>query len=170
MIPLILAPIIAELAKNGLNLIGNAILNKGKDVIEDKLGVKVDELLVTDEGKQKLLQLQTDHEQFLINSAIEDRKVDLEFYKLDAADRASAREREIHAMEAPDAGWLNRNIVPILALTIIAGGLATINWSPEADVRLGAISLVTLVLGYYFGNTSSNWRKDSTINTLAKKD
>ena len=167
-IPLILAPILAKLATSGLDLIGSAILAKGKDFIEDKLGVDIESQMQTEEGRLKLQQLQLDHETELLKYALEDRKVDLDFYKADTADRDSARQREVAVISNADNNWLNKNLVPILALVMTIGGLCTLYFHPDTEVRMAAVSIITMVLGYYFGNTSSNWKKDSTINTLAK--
>lgn len=166
MIPLLLAPILAQLAQSGLSLIGNAVLNKGKDVVEKTLGVNLEDSLATQEGKYKLLQLQLDHEEALLAAATEDRKVDMEFYKVEAADRDSARDMNIKVNESEYASWLTKNIVPIIALIVVIGGGFMIAFSPEADVRLGVTSIVTLVLGFYFGTTASSKIKDSTINRM----
>lgn len=168
MIPLILAPLLAKLAESGLSLIGNAVLNKGKQVVEDKLGVSLDSMVETEQGKQALLQLQTDHEEFLITAALDNRKLDLEFYKEDAADRAGARSMNTDINNSEHSSWLSKNIAAILAVIVVVGGGFMIAFAPEADVRLGATSIVTLVLGYYFGTTSSSHRKDTTIQSLAQ--
>jgi hypothetical protein len=161
MTPLLLAPLLAKLAESGLNLIGNAVLNKGKQVVEEKLGVSLDDELATDEGRQALLQLQTEHEQFLITAAIENRKIDM-------ADTANARAREV-AIAATDSSWLAKNIVPLLAILVTVGGGFIVTFSPEADVRLGVISIIMLVLGYYFGTSKGNDRQTAAIQDLAAK-
>lgn len=168
MIPIILAPLLAKLAESGLSLIGNAVLNKGKQVVEEKLGVSLDDALSTEEGKLKLQQLQVDQEEALLNLALENRKVDLEFYQLDMADKASARTREVAIVDSPNSTWLNKNLVPMLALGIICAGLCTLYFHPDTEVRMAAVSLVTMVISYYFGNSSSAWKKDSTISAIAR--
>lgn len=159
MVPLLLAPLLAKLAESGLTLIGNAVLNKGKQVVEEKLGVSLDTELETLEGKQALLQLQTEHEQFLLTAAIENRKIDM-------ADTADARAREV-AIAATDSSWLAKNIVPILALVVTVGGGLGMIYSPEDDVRLGLASIISLVLGYYFGTSKGNDRQAAAIQNLA---
>jgi hypothetical protein len=168
MIPLILAPLLAKLAESGLSLIGNAVLNKGKDFVEEKLGVSLEDSVATEQGKQALLQLQTDHEEALIAAAIENRKVDLDFYKADAADRSSARDMNTAINESAYSSWLSKNIVPMIALIVVVGGGLLIGFSPEADVRLGVTSIVTLVLGFYFGTSASSKIKDVTIASMAQ--
>lgn len=160
MIPLLLAPLLAKLAESGLSLIGNAVLNKGKELVEEKLGVDLSAELETEEGKQVLLQMQTEHEQFLIIAALEDRKVTL-------ADVANARAREV-ALASTDVSWLAKNIVPVLALLVTIGGGAGMIYSPQDDVRLGLASIISLVLGYYFGTSKGNDRQVATIQNLSQ--
>lgn len=167
MIPILLAPLLTKLAESGLNLLGNAVLNKGKQVVEDKLGVSLDAVVETEEGRQQLLQLQTDHEEELLELAIADRKVDLEFYQVDAADRDSARAMNSAIATSADATWLAKNITPILALIVVVGGGAMIGLSTETDIRMAAVGIVTLVLGFYFGTSNANRLKDNTINNLS---
>lgn len=162
-----LAPLLTSLAANGLSTIGAAVMAKGRDVIEEKLGVNLDDAMSTEEGRYKLLQLQNDHEEFLIQSALEEKRIDLDYYKLDQKDRGEAREMNTRINESENASWLSKNIPAILALIVVLGGGAGIIYSPDADVRLGLTSIVTLVLGYYFGTSSSSRGKDSTNAALA---
>lgn len=168
MIPLILAPLLTKLAESGLNLLGNAVLNKGKEFVEEKLGVNLEDSLATEEGKLKLLQLQTDREQDLIDAAINNRRIDYDFYESDARDRASARDMNTRVNESFNASWLSKNIVPILAIIVVIGGGSMIAFAPEADVRLGVTGIVTLVLGFYFGSSSSSKTKDNTIENMSQ--
>lgn len=161
MIPLILAPLLTKLAESGLNLIGNAVINKGKQVVEEKLGVSLDTEIATEEGRQALLQLQTEHEQFLITAALENRKID-------AADTADARAREV-AIAGTDSSWLAKNIVPLLALIVTIGGGLGMIYSPQDDVRLGLASIISLVLGYYFGTSKGSDKQTAAIQNLAAK-
>lgn len=168
-----LAPLLQSLASNGLSMIGSAVMAKGKDFIEDKLGVDLEKSMQTEEGKMKLLQLQNDHEEFLIKAALEEKRIDLDYYRIDADDRNAARDMNTRINEAPDASWLAKNITAILALIVVIGGGAGIIYSPDADVRLGLTSVVTLVLGFYFGTSSSSRGKDTAnaalANALTKK-
>ena len=168
MLPLLLAPLLAKLAESGLGLLGNAVLNKGKQVVEEKLGVSLDSLVETEEGKQALLQLQTDHEEFLISAALDNRKLDLEFDKLQAAGTADARAMNTAIQESQYATWLSKNITPILALLVTFGGGAGILWSPESDVRLGLTALVSSVLTYYFGTSKGADKQAAAIQAFSQ--
>lgn len=165
-IPLILAGLLTKLAENGLNLIGNAVINKGKDYVEKELGVSLDDATTTEAGLIQLQQLQNDKEEFLLNAAIADKKIDLEYYKVDAESVADARAREI-AVAQTDTSWLAKNIVPLLALIIILGGGFGIVFSPDTDVRIGLAAIIGAVTQYYFGTSKGNDRQATAIQNLA---
>ena len=52
---------VAGLAQRGLNLLANALLSKGKAVVEDRLGVSIDDMLATPEGIEELRKLELDN-------------------------------------------------------------------------------------------------------------
>ena len=169
MVAPLLVPILTMLAEKGLNLVGSAILAKGKDVVEKELGVNIDDALMTEEGTEKLRIAQMEHEEKLLALALEDRKLDASYFGLEVADADSARKREMVIAVSEEAGWLNRNLVPILALLVIIGGGYMLIINSDTDVKFAVTSMMTLVLGYYFGKSSSEWRKDSTISRLTDK-
>lgn len=179
MIPLLLLPLIEKLASSGLNLIGNAVLNKGKDVIEEKLGVKLDDMVETEEGRQKLLQLQNDHEEELLKDATENRKIDLEFYKVDAENTANARGMNTAIQESAEATWIAKTLPYWLDILIVAGTfilafMLFIVKIPEenqqiANITLGAlITLCGTVVNFHRGGSAGSVRKDATIANLSK--
>ena len=71
MIPALLAPLLSQ----GLTLIGNAVMAKGKDWVEDKTGVKLNGPL-SDADAMKLKQYEMDHEEELLRLRIEEKKLD----------------------------------------------------------------------------------------------
>ena len=73
MIPLI-ASLLGSLAENGLGLLSSAIQAKGKEVVENTLGVKIPDN-PTPEDVAKLRQLQFDHEEKLLELGIEKAKL-----------------------------------------------------------------------------------------------
>lgn len=166
-LPALLIPLLTTLASSGLGLLGQAVLAKGKDVIEEKLGVKLDEAVATPEGLLKLKQLEVDNEQFLLTAAIENRKIDFSFYAEDAKDRASARDMNTRVNESVYASFLAKNITSFLALLVVIGGGSLLAFNSNSDVRTAAVSIVTLVLGFYFGSSSASKSKDDTINKMA---
>jgi hypothetical protein len=97
--------------------------------------------------------------------------LELEYAKLDAADRDSSREREVKIATSQDAPLLNKIVTPVLALGTVAISfalLAAIMFLPDitgnrkdiAIYVLGAVNAATVqVLSYYFG-ASHDHKKD----------
>jgi hypothetical protein len=161
-------PFLLALLGQGLGILGNAVIAKGKDVIEEKLGINIEESLQTAEGKQKLLQLQIDHEEFLVNSVLENRKLDLLEFQAQVADVSNARDTNAKIQESPNASWMAKNAIYIIAFVVIFGGGWMVYTSQEADVRMAVVSCITLVLGWFFGSSKNNGSKDETIAKLAQ--
>lgn len=92
-----MAPFLAALAKAGLSLIGNAVLAKGKEVVEEKLGVKIPEnpAEYTPEKVAELAKAQMAHQEFLVKAALEEAKLEVE-------DRKDARLMQARAIESQD--------------------------------------------------------------------
>ena len=75
MIPIV-ASLLGTLAQNGLGLLSSAIQAKGKEVVENTLGVKIPDS-PTPEDVSKLRQLQFEHEERLLELGIEKAKMEL---------------------------------------------------------------------------------------------
>lgn len=153
-IPIFLAPLLSQ----GLSLISNAVLAKGKEWVEDKTGVKLDQPLSA-EDVTKLRQYEMDHEEELLKLRLEDKRLDLN-------DVQGAREMNTRINESANATWLAKNVPAILALVVVTVGFALLAITQQADVRTAVVGLMTLVLGFYFGSSSSNRQKDDTIRAL----
>ena len=76
MIPIV-AGLLTTLAQNGLGLLSSAIQAKGKEVVENAIGLKIPDD-PSPEEVAKLRQAQFDHEERLIELGIEKAKQDLE--------------------------------------------------------------------------------------------
>ena len=163
----ILIPILTKLAESGLSILGNAIVAKGKDVVEKQLGVDIDNTMQTEEGRIKLLQLQQAHEEFLLNANIQSKEQELKEQALAYADTASARDMNTRVNESVSASWLSKNIAAMLAVVVVSVGFALLATTEAADVRTAVVGLMTLVLGFYFGSTSSSKGKDDLISKLS---
>lgn len=170
MVAPLLIPILTTLAEKGLTLIGSAILSKGKDVVEKELGINIDDALKTEAGTDELRIAQMTHEEKLLAFSLEERRLDQNYFGFEVADADSARKREVAIAQADNAGWLNQNLVPILALIVILGGGILLFITNETDLRIATVGMMTMVLGYYFGKTSTEWRKDRDIVKLANKE
>ena len=160
MIPIVGA-LLGTLAENGLGLLASAIQAKGKQVVEDKLGVKISDN-PTPEEVVKLRQLQYDHEERLLELGIEKARLEQEELKalLAAAanenDNVSSRWRADMASDS----WLSKNIRPmtlvyILSAYLLFAGLsaAGINVNESYVALLGQWGM--LVMTAYFGGRSA---------------
>ena len=152
-------PIVAGLLAQGLNLVGNAVLAKGKEWVEEKTGVKLAPNMPPEE-LAKLRQFELEHEEEL-------QRLQLEENRLTYEDTKSARDMNTRINESSNATWLSKNVPAILALVVIVGGGIVLTTTSQADVRTAVVGLMTLVLGFYFGTSSSSRNKDATIERLA---
>jgi hypothetical protein len=169
MIPALIAPLLSQ----GLSLISNAVMAKGKDWVEEKTGVKLDQPL-TEADTLKLRQYEMDHEEELLRLRIEENKIDLESFKEEVKDRGSARERD---MEFIKRGVTNNraNVMFFLAVVMV-GLLVWIVWKDQ-NINEYVKGIFTLVLGRFlgyldniysfeFGTTRGSKEKDETIKQL----
>jgi hypothetical protein len=173
-------PIVGALLQNGLSLIGNAVLAKGKDWVEQKTGVKLGENL-TPEQVTALKQAEMEHEEELLRLKIEENKLDLQALEMGLKDTADARDREVKIATSKDAPLLNKIITPILALGIIGltfalFGVVMFDNTPVESSRkdiliyvLGVLSAVsTQVASYYFGSSAGSKEKTDALKEALK--
>src|SRR5574340_1068673 len=96
-----LSPLVKGLLANGLGLLGNAIMAKGKAAVEEKLGVTLPDEATqpTPEQLEHLRELQFDHEESLIELAIKSDRLAVEntegARKMNAAIQESAQAAKI---------------------------------------------------------------------------
>jgi hypothetical protein len=173
MIPIV-AGLLTTLAQNGLGLLSSAIQAKGKEVVENTLGVKIPDD-PSPEEIAKLRQAQFDHEERLIELGIEKAKQDLEAFKEEVKDRDSARNRDAWYVRMGRHNWRADIMVLIAALAV--AGLVYLVWSTPG-INEYVKGIVTLVLGRFlgyldniysfeFGTTRGSKDKDDTIKQLS---
>ena len=172
-IPALIAPLLAQ----GLNLLGNAVLAKGKEWVEEKTGVKIQPNM-SDEDVLRLRQYEMDHEEELMRLRIEESKVDLESFKEEVKDRDSARERDAWFVRMGAHNY-RADLMFLLAVAIIAA-LVWIVWKDQG-INEYVKGIFTLVLGRFlgyldniynfeFGTTRGSKDKDATIKQLTGGD
>jgi len=62
-------------------------------------------------------------------------------------------------------------IQAVIAVIVVLGGMSIITFTQVNDAdRIGLFSLMSVVLGYYFGSSKSSATKDDSINELSKKN
>ena len=177
MLPL-LAPIITALASNGLNLLASAVTAKGQQFVEEKLGVKLEEAVQTDEGRLKLAQLQADREAELHEFVLAQKEQELKVDEMAYADTDSARKMQMAALQQSDvfskrflyfyaAGW------SIAAAVYIA--FITFGDIPEKNIRfadtiLGFIlgTVISTIIQFFFGTSQGSRNKDETLAAAIK--
>jgi hypothetical protein len=156
MIPIV-ATLLGTLAQNGLGLLSSAIQAKGKEVVENALGVKISDN-PTDAEVSKLRQLQFDHEERLLELGIEKARIEQEELKALLAAQANQEDNVSKRWQADmnSDSWLSKNIRPgtliyILTAYLLFAGLsaAGIQVQESYVALLGQWGM--LVMTAYFG-------------------
>ena len=156
MIPIV-ASLLGSLAQNGLTLLSSAIQAKGKEVVENTLGVKIPDS-PTPEDVSKLRQLQFDHEENLLALGIEKAKLEIEEMKVLASAAQNDADNITDRWEADMSSdsWLSKNIRPMSLIAIFLGYFLFAMMSAfgmnanESYVQLlGQWGM--LIMGAYFG-------------------
>lgn len=144
-----MAPLIASLFANGLSMLGNAVLQKGQQVVEEKLGVRLDTATPAD-----LRRLEIEHEEWLVNAAIQQREQELEFQKMQ---ETGVSERWKADMLSDS--WLSKNIRPgtllylLSAYTLLSLGSGFGFNVTQAYVELLGQMLMLVMTAYFGGRT-----------------
>ena len=180
MIPAALQAILTPLLGNGLNLVANAVLAKGKKVVEEKLGVELKPDM-SPEDLAKIQIAQMEHEEELLKLRLEEDKLDLAELELRLKDTDSAREREVQISTSDKAPLLNKIVTPVLALSIlmltfILFGVVMFDGSPVEASRkdiliyiLGVLSAIaSQIVSYYFGSSVGSKDKTDALKEAIK--
>ena len=116
-------PFISALLGSGLRLVANAALVKGKEFVEEKTGVKLDQANFSEEDQLKLRQFQMEHEEELLKLQLENNKLSLEEAKLNLeevkaylSDVADARAQQLAVQMSATAPWYTKLVQPVLAI------------------------------------------------------
>jgi hypothetical protein len=151
----LLAPLLATLAGNGMGIVADAITKKGKDYVEDKLGIDLSQ----EPSPEVLAQWQEAaraHEKELVSMVFEDR--------------ANARAMQAAALQQSDL--FSKRFVyyfawfwAVIASTYV--GFITFGDIPEANVRfadtiLGFIlgTVIATIVQFFFGSSLGSKEKD----------
>ena len=180
MIPAALAAILTPLLGNGLNLVANAVMAKGKDYVEKKLGVELKPDM-SPEDLAKIQIAQMEHEEELMRLRIEDDKLDLAELQMLLKDTNDARQREVQIANSDKAPLLNKIVTPVLALSIllltfVLFGVVMFNDTPVEASRkdiliyiLGVLSAIaSQIVSYYFGSSAGSKEKTDALKEAIK--
>ena len=153
MIPALLVPLLSQ----GLGLISNAVMAKGKEWVEEKTGIKLDQPLSA-EDTLKLKQYEMDHEEELLRLRIEEKKLGLD--ELQAFANAIQNEdnniSDRWEADMSSDSWLSKNIRPMSLIAIFVGYfLFSMMSAFGLDANESYVSLLgqwgMLIMGAYFG-------------------
>ena len=156
MIPIV-ASLLSSLAENGLGLLSSAIQAKGKEVVENTLGVKIPDA-PTPEDVAKLRQAQFDHEEKLLALGIEKAKMELAELQLfaDAAKNEDNNVSDRWKADMSSDSWLSKNIRPMSLIAIFLGYFLFAMMSAFGyNANESYVTLLgnwgMLIMGAYFG-------------------
>ena len=156
MIPIV-ASLLGTLAQNGLGLLSSAIQAKGKEVVENTLGVKISDN-PSPEDVSKLRQLQFEHEEKLLELGIEKAKLELEEMKVLATAAQNDADNITDRWEADMSSdsWLSKNIRPMSLIAIFLGYFLFAMMSAYGyNANESYVTLLgnwgMLIMGAYFG-------------------
>lgn len=156
MIPIVGA-LLGTLAENGLTLLSSAIQAKGKQIVEDKLGVKIPDN-PTPADIESLRQLQYEHEERLLELGIEKAKIEQEELKalLEAQANQENNVSDRWKSDMASDSWLSKNIRPMTLVYILTAYLLFAGLSAAGiNVQESYVSLLgqwgMLVMTAYFG-------------------
>ena len=156
MIPII-ASLLGSLAENGLGLLSSAIQAKGKEVVENTLGVKIPDA-PTPEDVSKLRELQFAHEEKLLELGIEKAKMELAEMQMfaDAAKADAQNVTDRWTADMASDSWLSKNIRPMSLIAIFCGYFLFAMMSAFGlNANESYVSLLgqwgMLIMGAYFG-------------------
>ena len=156
MIPIIGA-LLGTLAESGLGLLSSAIQAKGKEVVENTLGIKIPDN-PTPADVEKLRELQFKHEERLIELGIEKAKLEMAELELFAKAAQSDAENVTDRWQADmnSDSWLSKNIRPMSLIAIFMGyflfammSAYGLNANESYVTLLGNWGM--LIMGAYFG-------------------
>ena len=180
MIPAAIQAILTPLLGNGLNLVANAVLAKGKKVVEEKLGVELKpDMSPEDLARVQIAQME--HEEELLKLRLEEDKLDLAELEMRLKDTNDARVRETQIVTSDKAPLLNKIVTPVLALSILLltfalfGVVMFDNTPVEASRKdiliytLGVLSAIaSQIVSYYFGSSQSSKDKTDALKEAIK--
>lgn len=175
------APALVMLGKylvaNGLPLLANAALAKGKEYVEEKIGVKLPDPAapVSPAELLELKRAEFAHQEFLIQASIEKRKLDLEDFRAEVADKESARTRDVELARVGQVNWRGHVMVAVAYALVFYLAYEVLT---SANLNEFAKGVITLLLGrslgwldniynFEFGTTRGSRQKDETISRLA---
>lgn len=165
-------PIVQALAAQGLTLLANAVMAKGKEVVEEKLGISL-KPTPTPEELAAYKRAEMEHEEFLITAALQERQQELENTK-------DARGMNTRIQESANASEVAKNAAYYIDFAIVGAVLATILSLmffsvPVANKEyfyMAIGSLLTLcgtVVNFHRGTSASSQRNGDVLRNVLER-
>lgn len=151
----ILAPILATLAANGLGMVADAVTKKGKEYVEEKLGIEL-----TPDPSPEAVQ----------NWKIAAQQHERELLAMAYGDTANARNMQVEALRQEDV--FSKRFIYIFAtfwsifaagyIGFITFGTIPVDNQRFADTILGFLlgTVVATILQFFFGSSMGSKEKD----------
>lgn len=147
--------IVGALIKAGLGIIGNAVLAKGKEYVEEKIGVKIpdDPAGLTPDKLLELKEAEFKHQEFLIEAGLREKQMEL-----DAESKGQQQVTDRWKFDMTSDSWLSKNIRPLVLayLTIFVTFSSLISkWleMPEEWVSLLKEGWLIVLSAYFVGRS-----------------
>ena len=154
----LLAPILATLAANGLGIVADAVTKKGKEFVEEKLGIEL-----TPDPTPEMVQ------DWKIASMAHEKELIAMAY----GDTANARNMQIEALRQNDT--FSKRFIYIFAtfwsifaagyIAFITFGTIPVDNQRFADTILGFLlgTVVATILQFFFGSSMGSKKKDGEM-------
>lgn len=172
-------PIIGELLAGGFTLLGNAVMAKGKEAIEEKLGVNIDSMLQTDEGKIRLKELEYEREEDLRQFVLAQREQEMRSEQMYLGDTQNARNMQVEALKQNDVfskrflywfsiGWSLATAIYIAFITFTPIPESNVRF---ADTILGFLlgTILATMFNFFYGTSKSSSNKDEVIKSVIER-
>jgi hypothetical protein len=161
-------PIVAQLLAGGISILGNAIAAKGKEYVEEKLGVEIPDgsKPLTPAELAACREIQFKHEEALQQFAIRKAEIELESEKV-AQGAVTERWKADMLSDSP----LSKNIRPLVLLYLLAtytimSLLSAVDVNVNAEyVKLLGQMLMLAFSAYFVGRT---WEKTVDMRERGK--
>lgn len=157
MVAPIIAGILATLAKNGLETVAEVVKQKGKDFVEEKLGVELKPEM-SEEEILKVKEAAMKHEEFLIQQ--------------DNSNTASARDMNSRIQETDKASWLAKNTAFVLDFCIVLSAIILTFMAFFVGIPFENKEIIYTLIGSLWTYTGVvvNFHRGTTAGSARKTD
>lgn len=157
MVAPIIAGILATLAKNGLETVAEVVKQKGKDFVEEKLGVELKPEM-SEEEILKVKEAAMKHEEFLIQQ--------------DNSNTASARDMNSRIQETDKASWLAKNTAFVLDFCIVLSAIVLTFMAFFVGIPFENKEIIYTLIGSLWTYTGVvvNFHRGTTAGSARKTD